>query len=115
MGVQVLWVAPRYRRLAVLRRVTATPGHQSRPELVVAGLIVGEEPYLGELPAGIDLHRLGQDDIKGLAVLFGDGVEDGDDVVVTGEDRFQLGVRGPIPGWLCLAHPSPRLVPGTCR
>ena len=50
--------------------------------------VVGEEPYLRDLPLSIDLHRLCQDEIKGLAVPFGDGVKEGDDVVVTGKDRF---------------------------
>src|SRR6516162_3276904 len=63
-----------------------------RPELVKRSLIVSEEPSLRELPLSIDLHRLCHDDIKGLAVAFGDGAIEGDNVIVTGKDRFYLGV-----------------------
>src|SRR5690349_4971576 len=68
---------------------------QSRPELVKPSLIVGEEPYLRELPLSIDLERLCQDEIEGLTVPLGDSVIEGEDVVDTGKERFQLGLRAP--------------------
>jgi hypothetical protein len=79
----------------------ATDRNQSRPEVVVLFLIIGKEPDVCDLPVGIDPIGLSQDGINGFAIPFTGGMKEGHDVVVTGEQALQLGMRAtslPRPG-----------------